>query len=199
MESEPCGVDVTNVVQQSSMTTLTAACHIPLSRGLVALVDPADYERVSQYKWYAMPHGHTFYAARTENRRTILMHFFIVGQEPGKETDHWDHDGLNNRRYNLRIVTHAENMANCRPGSKWHPGDIEPRPYTARKVRKGKTLKGVSKRKNANRWEAKIRTNGRIIYLGLHKTPEDAARAYDAAALAHFGDKAVLNFPAALP
>jgi hypothetical protein len=91
--------------------------------------------------------------------------------------------GLNNARSNLRVVTRLENSRNRK---KHRPG-----------------FKGVSYHAPGNkspRWRARItvREHGlpsRTILLGYFMTDEDAARAYDAAAIKHHGDSAVLNFP----
>lgn len=95
---------------------------IPLTRGLVALVDDEDYERVNDCKWYATPGHNTFYAQRRGprdaqgKRATLSMHRLVLDMpvyEPGGlEVDHIDRDGLNNTRANLRPVTHAGNAAN---------------------------------------------------------------------------------------
>lgn len=158
---------------------------IPLTQGKVALVDDADAAIVAPYKWYASRHRGTFYA-RTDTggrlvRRRLAMHRVILGlgAGDGREVDHINGNGLDNRRANLRICTHAENLRNRGP---------------QRNNRSG--YKGVSLHPDG-KWTAHISINGsrNVRYLGLFSTPEDAARAYDAAARDLFGEYARLNFP----
>jgi hypothetical protein len=90
---------------------------ISLTRGYVALVSPEDYDRVSAHKWTAMPCGNLVYARRTvrgdDGRcHTILLHRSIVDAVAGEKIDHWDRDGLNCRRYNLRSATTQQNNFN---------------------------------------------------------------------------------------
>jgi hypothetical protein len=153
---------------------------IPLSRGLVTIVDEADYERVViAGNWYAQPHRLTAYAARNvpvgNDRKTLMLHRFITGWPL---VDHRNGDGLDNRRENLRPATNAQNGANQRASSRNTSG-----------------YKGVIRHRH--RWAAQIVPGGRRFWLGTFDTPEAAARAYDAAALDHFGDFARLNFPTA--
>ena len=54
--------------------------------------------------------------------------------------------------------------------------------------------RGVDKLKN-KQWQARIRHNDKLFYLGTVSTPEDAARAYDKAALEMKRERARLNFP----
>lgn len=85
-----------------------------------ALVDEADYELISQFRWCRQPTG---YAARLEwhgigNKQTMTyLHRTVLGLVPGdgKEADHINRDRLDNRRGNLRVCTHAENLQNV-PG-----------------------------------------------------------------------------------
>ena len=58
--------------------------------------------------------------------------------------------------------------------------------------------KGVHFRRDRNTWRAEIAINGRKRNLGTFKDEADAARAYDAAAYATWGEFAYLNFPAEL-
>ena len=93
----------------------------------------------------------------------------------GLDVDHIDGDGLNNRRSNLRACTHTENGRN-------------------RKLSKNNTsgLKGVNARE-AGKWQAMIKTSGRILHLGVFDSKMEAAKAYDAAALRLYGEFARTN------
>ncbi len=153
---------------------------IPLSRGLVALVDDEDYGRISSAgSWHALPNGRTHYARRNywQEARcfTVLMPALITGLT---YVDHANGDGLDNRRENLREASHGQNMANKRLYRNNTSG-----------------YKGISWQNNRRRWQARIWVAGRFKSLGTYSLPEDAARAYDAAALRYFGEFARLNFP----
>ena len=93
---------------------------IRLSQGKYAIVDPDDYPRLSKYKWHAAKHTRCFYAMRTQwsgkLRRTvtIMMHREIMHAPEGMVIDHINHNGLDNRKANLRICTPADNARNAR-------------------------------------------------------------------------------------
>lgn len=160
-------------------TDATVRIPIPLTNGGFALVDAADAERVQALKWYwKKPHptSSTVYAYATTTKEQ--MHRFILGDAAGRVTDHHDGNGLNNTRDNLRPCTHAQNQCNRRA-----------------KVSGSSRFKGVSWHKRANKWVAIIRQDGVTHHLGTFANEEDAARAYDAEALARFGDFARPNFP----
>lgn len=110
--------------------------------------------------------------------QTILMHRLITGAAPGQEVDHVNRDGLDNRRANLRVATRSQQIANQ---------DI--------RLDNTSGYRGVSWRRDSRRWQAQLTVNGKWRGLGCYDDPEDAARAYDAAAREHFGEFAVLNFP----
>jgi hypothetical protein len=155
---------------------------IPLTRGLVTLVDDDDYEWISQWKWYAsvVKGERKFYATTDLDGRSIKMHRIILGLQPrdGVEVDHRDGDSLNNQRHNLRQATHSQNMANI----------------GLRKTNKS-GYKGVHWNKRAGKWMSQIRKKGTRIHLGTFTDAEEAARAYDAKAKELHGDFAYLNFP----
>lgn len=101
---------------------------IPLTKGKVALIDEDDLALVSGHSWYAHEslHKQTWYARAgfwIDGRvRQVYMHRHLMGLTvwDGREVDHWDYDGLNNRRRsNLRIVTHAQNQQHRR---EWYKG-----------------------------------------------------------------------------
>lgn len=85
-----------------------------------AVVDADDYAELAQFSWYAHPGANTFYAVRRPLeggvKRTYYMHRVILGLGPyrpgGAEGDHVDGNGLNNRRSNLRVVSHQQNALN---------------------------------------------------------------------------------------
>ncbi len=156
---------------------------ISLTRGLVALVDEADYDRiVAMGSWSADPSGRTYYARKgiyvpaTKKSTPLLMHNFITGWTT---VDHKNGDGLDNGRANLRKATHAQNMANKR----LYRNNTSGFKGVMRNTEKGKP------------WRAVIKIDKRSRRLGNYETPEEAARAYDEAALRLFGEFARPNFP----
>lgn len=148
---------------------------IPLTRGLEAIVDAADYERLASFKWYAQPAHSGFYAKRNVQsggvRKNVFMHRVVLGVE--QTVDHINGSRLDNRRANLRVCDAAQNAWN-------------------RAGRTADGFKGISP--NGSGWKAEIRARGKAQYLGTFRTPEDAARAYDKAAAELHGDFATLNF-----
>jgi len=154
---------------------------IPLSQGFIALVDNEDYERVNQYKWYAGKYNHIYYAKRSIflDNTTQRMHRFILNAPKGIQIDHEDHNGLNNQKYNLRLATNKQNGANQQKQIR----------HTSSKY------KGVSWDKNRQKWMTKIKIDSITINLGRFENEIEAALAYDAAAIIHFGEFACLNFP----
>ena len=157
---------------------------IPLSQGKFAQVDDEDFERVNQFKWCAWKDDSRFYAMRTAlidgKRRTILMHRFIMKcTDRNIQIDHRNTDGLNNQKSNMRKCTHQENCMN------------------QRKIRKicSSKYKGVYWFKANSKWSVRIGIGGKTLCIGYFTIEEDAARAYDAFAIKHFGEFAVLNFP----
>jgi len=82
-----------------------------LTKGKVALVDDKDFEWLSQWKWSIFSIG---YAGRTEVYKTIYMHRVIANAPKGFVIDHLNGNIRDNRRCNLRICTHAENLHNNR-------------------------------------------------------------------------------------
>lgn len=145
---------------------------IPLSRGLFATVDDADYDYLMQWEWVASKGTRgSFYAVRREGDATILMHRVIAKTPDGIGTDHEDGNTLRNVRSNLRPATQTDNLLNA-----------------AKRKNSKSRFKGVSAKRN--RWEARFMGKR----YGIFATEEDAARAYDAAAIASGSQFVLTNF-----
>jgi len=155
---------------------------VPLTRGLAAMVDRADYERVvSVGKWHAgQARSGRYYARRRvrtgpNSTRIESLHTFLTGWPL---VDHINGDALDNRRSNLRPATAQENAFNRGPNSNNTSG-----------------FKGVCWVSSRGRWLARIKADGRTRHLGYHATAMSAAVAYDRAARLLHGEFAWLNFP----
>lgn len=156
---------------------------IPLTQGKSAIVDDQDFEWLSQWKWCAHKDKNKWYAMRGVYTKgkviSVQMHRLILAAPQGREVDHWDGDGLNNQRHNLRLATQHENQRNRK-----NPNSNNTSGY-----------KGVSWHKKDEKWVAQIIADGKHLNLGRFNTPEDAARAYDKAARNYYKEFASLNFP----
>lgn len=149
---------------------------LPLTQGFFAIIDEADVILVSSRLWSTRRGNSTSYA-QAANRsadgkwRPIKLHRFLWaawGMGPAKEIDHKNRNGLDCRRSNLRAATRSQNEAN-KTGL---AGRVLP--------------KGV--RRNRRKWEARLKKNGKQIYLGNFSTIEEAAQAYARGAAEHFGE-----------
>lgn len=158
---------------------------VPLSRGLFALVDDEDFERVMQHNWFiALKPNGMMYAVRELNqnkgaRRSIQrMHRFVLSLSgPLPIVDHRNHNGLDNQKRNLRRCTQQNNVRNRRKGS----------------AKKTSKFKGVCWSKANKKWRANIRFDNKQVHIGLYQSEKDAALAYNAAANKYYGDFACLN------
>ncbi len=159
---------------------------ITLTQGHVALVDDADYHVVAGMRWHAWWSGWSWYAVNTHRGKTTYMHRFLLGAPAGQEVDHRNGNGLDNQRANLRLASSSQNKQN-------------------RSRVKSSGFKGVYWHGQRQRWTARIgggplvescgKLRRRLLHLGMFDDEKSAALAYDAAAIAAFGEFAKLNFP----
>lgn len=163
---------------------------IQLTQGEYAIVDPEDYELLVRLRWRATKSRNTCYAIRSitiSGKRSFeMMHRVIMKEELAKiprhlrkDTliDHINHNGIDNRKANLRLATRAQNSRNRRP------------------VGRGSSkYKGVRCRESDGVFIAEIRAGRKRIYLGCYKSEIEAAKAYDAAAQKYHGEFASTNF-----
>jgi hypothetical protein len=156
---------------------------IPLTQGKYAIVDPEDFERLNKHKWYAARDTRTFYAHRHKRVGkkyvSIGMHREILDPPGHLVVDHINHNGLDNRKANLRLATSAQNS------------------YNRRQLRKNKSSKyiGVSWKERTKKWAAIICYKRENIIIGYFKDEIQAAKAYDKAAKKYHGEFASPNFP----
>ena len=149
---------------------------IALTKRKFAIVDAADYEWLSQFRWHATGTHGRYYAATVINGKSVSMHRLIMNPPPGMVTDHIDGNGLDNTRANLRNCTPRQNRQNTRP-----------------RGRKSSRFIGVYGR--GDKWIVKICHKGQYYYLGPFDDEVEAAKARDKKALEFFGEYAWLNFP----
>jgi len=153
---------------------------IPLTKGMTALVDDQDYEELSHYRWYAhRGKNDVYYAYRDvwhsqeKWKEKIPMHRQLMQEFITKEKyfiDHINHNGLDNRRNNLRSCTNAENMWNCT------------------KHRDSNTPKGVYWDKQRQKWGVQICCHYKKYCLGRFDDLEQAVLAYNKKAKELFGN-----------
>lgn len=143
---------------------------LPLRRSnLVALIDDEDW-RLEEYTW-CLYMGNRARAWIPELGHRVHLGHAVLGYwdklSNDLEVDHIDRNPLNNCRNNLRVVNHLTNMRNRR--------EIQDNNTSG--------VRGVSWHKG--KYQARIRVQGELIYLGRHDTIEAASAAYERARHEH--------------
>lgn len=139
---------------------------LSLTRGLVTKLDEEDYQWASKEKWNVSGCGKpgVYYASKMVNLGKVngkskykkrTLHREIVRCPAGLQVDHINGDTLDNRKVNLRIVTHSQNAKNRAPN-------------------KGKSYKGIHQLKSSGKWQVRVTCNGSSDNLGTFKTFEEA-------------------------
>lgn len=145
---------------------------IKLTRGKVAIVDKEDFVRVNMFTWYFDGKYARRDTGGRKNKKRIYMHRFIIG-DTDLEVDHINRDPLDNRKSNLRICLHKENIRNS-PKHK----DV------------ASGIKGVYKRSEKRRkmWYSRIMVDGKDVHLGYYLTAKEAEKAYREASIKYHGE-----------
>ncbi len=162
---------------------ITVALAGDLAAGRVALIDDGDYDLISPYTWHLHlitrgrrrcgPYARGSIRLAGGTWSSVYMHKLITGWP---QTDHRNHDGLDNQRANLRPASGGQNQANMRP----RPGG------TSR-------FKGVNWVRHAGKWRASIKVSGRTRHLGYFADEIAAAQAYEMAAVEAWGQYACVG------
>ncbi|WP_050613286.1 AP2 domain-containing protein [Bacillus testis] len=157
---------------------------IVLQNGMKAIVDDEDFDRVNKYNWTVHKHsselslsvrGHVLVEGK---KKTTRLNHFILGMKPNDKqaVTHLNKNLLDFRKNNLQIVS-RRHISHCIKARKNCSSDF----------------KGVSWDKATKKWLAGIQVDGRRINLGRFAIEEEAAVAYNKAALKYFGEHAYQN------
>jgi hypothetical protein len=149
---------------------------IPLTQGKVALVDDEDYAFLNQWKWCFNSKNYATRIDLSEGRKTILMHRLINKTPQNMFTDHINGNGLDNRKCNLRSCTCSQNCMN-----------------RGMRINNLSGYKGVSWHIGHKKWGVQINNLGKNIHVGYFSNIIDAAKAYNKAANAFYGEFARIN------
>ena len=149
-----------------------------LKHGQRILVDDEDYPYLSQFKWHGgrVITRHNKINGVWGKPKYLKLHRVVMNcTDPNLEVDHINHNLWDNRKCNLRICTSGQNTSNRSP-------------------KKNGTSKylGVCKVRDGY-FTAQIGKNKKTIPLGRFENEEDAARAYNEAAMKLHGDFANPN------
>lgn len=142
------------------------------ANGTRFLFDKEDYYKIAPYTWGTDAYGYIVAHYRDSNgeRKSIKMHRLVMdATDPEIHIDHIGHDLADNRKSQLRIATRNENMHNTK---------------LSKSNTTGRT--GVYYDKDRGRWRAAIRVNGKLIYLGLYDSFEEACKAREMAENTYF-------------
>lgn len=157
---------------------------LELGKGLFALIDAEDMPRVAAHgAWHAEKSRGQIYAAHSHyigdgKARRVMLHRLVMNAPPRKMVMHRNGIGLDCTKENLLFGTHQTNGASHR----------------RKQAGTSSRFRGVSQNNGrGKKWKACLTVAGKYVYLGKYDSEVDAARAYNAGALIHYGEHASLN------
>ena len=77
------------------------------------IIDDNDYEKIKQYRWCKDPGGYIYGyepPVKRNGNKTIMLSRLIMNAPKGMEVDHVNGKIFDNRKQNLRICSHRENI-----------------------------------------------------------------------------------------
>lgn len=186
--SKSCIVQRSAVRSNKEPDPVSGARWLSLTHGKFALVDADRFDELNVHLWRwqrgrSYDNGYAVRSNENNTRKVILLHQDVMRTTSEVEVDHKDRNTLDCRASNLRICTHQQNSSNRRK-----PPAFAGKPCISK-------YKGVTRGNRGKPWRAQIRAFKKHYYLGSFATELEAARAYDAAAIQHFGEFARPNFP----
>jgi hypothetical protein len=111
-------------------------------------ISPLDRHLLRDRRWYVRNDGYVY---AIEDGRTIYLHRLILGAKKGQYVDHINRNPSDNRRENLRFVTHQQNILNnAATGASWD--------------------------KKRKRWCVYLKKNYKTIFVGRFRTKPEALR-----------------------
>lgn len=127
----------------------------------IVIFDLDDVDKFKDKKIHITNKCGKYYALLSIKSKKFFIHRILLGIENNEYNikqvvDHINGNSLDNRKCNLRLCTHSENMKN---------------------IRKPNKVIGVSYKKSYDKYIARIMNNYKTENLGLHKTFEDAVYA----------------------
>lgn len=147
--------------------------NLKIKNGIVK-VDKDDVGLLDGYKWSVNSRGYavtTLYLGKVNGKyksKTLTMHKLIMGTPTGMDTDHVNHDRLDNRRSNLRVCTRSQNMMNAKPKKSKYG------------LPKGVTI--TANQRSLKRFMVRIMVDGKSRFIGNYMTVDEAEQAYRATA-----------------
>lgn len=162
---------------------------IPLSQNQFVTVDDQDHPALSQHRWCYRSErsGRQGYAVRNAKVdgkwKLVYLHRHLMNPPPGYEVIFLDHDHLNCRRSNLKLVTVPE-----------------ARHYHRVRADSESGIKGLSFCESSGKWHAQLRIDGKAVFLGSYESQELAQKVYNDALKEHYpGLVAALESSTACP
>lgn len=137
-----------------------------------ALIDLDDVDKVKNIKWHRSDLQRSTYYCISNNSEWRRIHRLIMGvTDKDIVVDHINHNGLDNRKSNLRICTSGQNTCNC---------------LTSKNNKSGH--KEVYWSKERKKWCVQISINNKTKGLGRYDTIEEAIEAREKAAKEYYGE-----------
>ena len=132
------------------------------------IIDAEDVELVKSYSWSLSKGRHTQYC---KSNQVGQLHRLVMNAPKGMVVDHINHNGLDNRKSNLRICTNQENICNCEIPKNNKSG-----------------CKGVYWAKDKNKWTVQVTINNKTIYIGRYTNLEEAIEARKEASKKYYNE-----------